>query len=73
MSAILLREFQNLEARSRYEWWKVEACVPSSEGLRGAILSGCAEVTAALPFEEDGVEGLELLIGLEYELEVEEL
>ena len=47
--------------------------IPSNEGRRGAILSGCVEVTGALPFDEDGVEGFELLIGLEYELEVEEL
>lgn len=47
--------------------------MPSSEGRRGDIRSGGDNITGALPFDEEGITGLELLIGLEYELEVEEL
>ena len=50
-----------------------EVGIPSSDGRRGDILSGVDDVTEALPFDEEGVERLELLIGLEFELEVEEL
>ena len=47
--------------------------MPSREGRRGDIRSGGDEDTEALPFDEEGPDGLELLIGLEYELDVEEL
>ena len=45
--------------------------IPSSDGRLGDI-TGCEE-TGALPFDEDGDDRLELVIWLEYELEVEEL
>ena len=51
--------------------------IPSSDGRLGDILSGVVVVfvvTEALPFdEEEGVARRELLMGLEYELDADEL
>ena len=47
--------------------------VPSNDGRRGDIVSLGVDGTAALPFDEEGLDGYELLIGLEGELDADEL
>lgn len=47
--------------------------VPSNDGRLGEIVSFGLEETAALPFDEEGLDRFELLIGLEEELEADVL
>ena len=57
-------------------FWLYRLNLPNKLGRLGDIGSGGDDETACFPFDEDegeGVDRLELLIGLDHELEVDEL